>query len=122
MRRWLLPLAVFAVGVGLGLLVGWVLWPVQYYDTAPADLHPDYKDEYVRMVALTYDVTHDLTTARNRLTRLDGEEPTAPLVDLTERLIDRGVEPDIIRPLATLARDLDAATPSMAPYLGGDDS
>jgi hypothetical protein len=118
-RRWLLPLAVFAVGVGLGLLVGWVLWPVQYYDTAPADLQADYRDEYVRLVALTYDVTGDLTAARRRLARLDADEPSAPLVDLTERLIDRGAAPEIIRPLAVLARDLGAETPPMAPYLEG---
>jgi hypothetical protein len=117
MRRWLWILLGLAAGVGVGLLIGWVVAPVQYYDTVPAQLHPVYQREYVRLVAFTYAVTGDLDVAAARLARLNPAAPLAPLQTLTEDMISEEASPAIIRPLARLAEDLDAATPVMAPYL-----
>ena len=33
------------VGLGLGLLFTWQVWPVQYYDTDPVDLRAEHKDD-----------------------------------------------------------------------------
>jgi len=117
MKRWLWLLPGLAAGIGLGLLIGWVIAPVTYYDTIPAQLHPLYQDEYVRLVALTYDVTQDLEAARDDLVALDPNDPTDPLQMLTERLIAEGASTDSIVPLARLAQDLGAETPIMAPYV-----
>jgi hypothetical protein len=50
-----------AVGLFLGLLIGWwllgvVLFPVDWEDAAPVDLHPTYRKEVVRAIADAYSV------------------------------------------------------------------
>jgi len=115
----LLALTGLVVGVALGLLVGWVLWPVRYTNTAPAQLRQDYHDDYVLMVAAAYQVEGDLEAARARLALLDADDPARPVVDLAERLIAGGGRPADIGMLVRLADALGAATPSMTPYLEG---
>jgi hypothetical protein len=113
----LLALAGLSAGVGLGLLIGWVLWPVQYTHTAPPQLRQDYRDDYVLMVAAAYQVEGDLGSARVRLAELDGTAPARPVVELAERWIAEGGRSGDILLLARLADALEAATPAMAPYL-----
>jgi hypothetical protein len=108
-----------ALGVGLGLLIGWLLWPVRYTNTALDQLHPAYKEEYIRMVAMAYQVDGDLSRARDDLAALNPTEPHVPLVTLTEKLIARRAAPHVILPLAHLSKDLNALTPAMEPYLRG---
>lgn len=117
MKRWLWLLPGLAVGVGLGLLIGWVIAPVTYYDTVPAQLHPLYQKEYVRLVALTYAVTQDLEAAQTDLTALNPTDPVAPLQEVTAELIAEDAPTVVIESLARLAQDLDAEMPVMAPYL-----
>ncbi len=108
-----------ALGIAMGLLVGWVLWPVQYTNTAPAQLRQDYRNDYILMVAAAYRVERNPEAARERLARLDPEQPERPLVELAETLIAQGGRPGDIQMLVQLAQALDAATPAMLPYLGG---
>jgi hypothetical protein len=90
---------------------------VTYTNTSPSALREDYRDEYVLMVATAYEVEGDRERARERLTRLDSEEPSAPVVGLAERLIEQGgSEQDVVR-LARVAEALDATTPTLTPYL-----
>jgi heme/copper-type cytochrome/quinol oxidase subunit 2 len=68
------PLLFYAIAVGigavvglvLGLLVGWVIWPVQWTDAAPAHLHPDYQEEWLRMAIDSYSVNQDAALATRR--------------------------------------------------------
>lgn len=62
-----------AIGIGLGLIYGWIIEPVKYVDTAPDSLRLDYKTDYVLMVAEAYQVEHDLNLAVQRLTLLGGD-------------------------------------------------
>ena len=117
MKRWYWLLIGLVAGLGLGLLVGWVIAPVQYNDTAPSALHPVYRDEYLSLVARTYAIDHQLDAAQTRLRRLDATTPTAPLLKLIARLITADAPPAAIAPLTWLAQDLNVATPAMAPYL-----
>jgi hypothetical protein len=120
MRRvLLLALVGLAAGAALGLLVGWVLWPVQYTNTAPAQLRQDYRDDYILMVATAYQVEGDLEAARARLALLDPDRPARPVVELAERLIAEGGRLGDIAALAHLADALGEATSPMAPYLEG---
>jgi hypothetical protein len=53
------------VGLIVGLVVlGWWLWPVQWYDAAPSNLHPDYQDWWMRMSIISYGATGDAATAK----------------------------------------------------------
>ncbi|MGQ9467176.1 MAG: hypothetical protein ACUVXE_02745 [Anaerolineae bacterium] len=115
----LLGLVGLALGIALGLLIGWVLWPVQYTNTAPAQLRQDYRNDYVLMVAAAYQVEGNAGAALERLARLDPEQPTRPLVELTETLIAQNGRPGDISMLVQLAEALGVTTPAMGPYLGG---
>lgn len=107
-----------ALGVALGLLIGWVLWPVQYTNTAPAQLRHDYRTDYILMVAAAYEVEKNPDAARDRLARLEPEHPERPLVELTETLIAQKGRPTDIQMLVRLAEALNAVSPAMLPYLG----
>lgn len=75
MSRWIGFLLAIAVGVGLGLLYGWVINPVEYTDTAPNTLRIDYKTDYVLMVAEAYQTEKDLPLALRRLALLGNAPP-----------------------------------------------
>jgi hypothetical protein len=79
MRRWFLFLIVVLLGVGVGLLYGWVINPVKYVDTTPAKLRSDYQTDYVLMVAEAYQADGDLDLAARRLAVL-GESHPAEIV------------------------------------------
>ena len=124
MSGWARGLAVYALiglatGLAVGLAVGW-FWPVQYQDTEPSVLRQDYLDDYIVMVATSYEIEGDLDRARQRLALLDPQEPTAPVVELTERLVEAGGSSQDVRRLARLAWDLKAVTPTAdVPAEGG---
>jgi len=58
------------VGLSLGLFYAWLVDPVEYYDTDPADLRPDLRDDYLLLIAMSYDLTGDLARAQARLATL----------------------------------------------------
>lgn len=43
------PIILFVVGLGLGLLIGWVIAPVEFKDATPYYLRPDLQEDYLRM-------------------------------------------------------------------------
>lgn len=75
-KRIALFLLMITLGVGLGLLIGWVLYPVEYENTTPSMLHKDYKADYVLMVAEIYNNDQNLEQASRRLALLDSQSPT----------------------------------------------
>jgi hypothetical protein len=66
---------VILLGIGLGLLYGWVLNPVQYVNTSPDSLRVDYKTDVVLMVAEAYQSDGDLSQAARRLAILGDQAP-----------------------------------------------
>lgn len=55
------------IGIMIGLLVGWKISPVTYFDITPASLHEDFQKEYLVMVALSYEANGDIGRARARI-------------------------------------------------------
>ncbi len=108
-----------ALGVGLALLIGWVLFPAAPANTQPDVLRPDYKEEYVRLLSIAYQVDGDLDQARQRLAVLNPEAPMSSLVTLTERWILQDKAEHLILPLIRLARDLGVETTLMQRYVQG---
>jgi hypothetical protein len=118
--KWVTQTAVgIAAGLTLGFAVGWWLWPVQYTNTAPGVLRQDYRDDYVAMVAAAYEVEGDLEQAREWLKLLNPEDPSAPVIELAERLVEADGSAEDITHLARLARALGANSPTLIPYLEG---
>ncbi len=54
------------LGLALGLLVGWVLWPVEYTNAVPKILGQHYQEEYLRMAVDSYRGNKDLGLALQR--------------------------------------------------------
>jgi hypothetical protein len=97
------------LGLVLGLLVGWVIWPTGYYNATPAMLRQDFRDEYLVWVAKDYAATGNLEQAQQRLGVAFWEKDTlkAALEDLAQR---RGGED--AQYLMRLAQDLPEAPPA----------
>jgi len=63
------PLIAGIVGLVVGLIIGlpilgWWLWPVRWYNAAPANLHPGYQDRWLQMAIISYNVTGDAAAAK----------------------------------------------------------
>jgi hypothetical protein len=58
------------IGVALGLLVSWWLWPVEYTDVSPDTLRPAHRTEYIVLIAQAYKHDGDLRRAQIRLAAL----------------------------------------------------
>lgn len=74
-KNWLLLALATLCGLIFGLVYGWVLSPVQYVDTTPADLRADFKADYTLMVAETYASEQNLDLAARRLASLGSQPP-----------------------------------------------
>jgi MFS superfamily sulfate permease-like transporter len=104
------------VGVGIGLYLGWVQFPVQFIDSAASSLAQTHKDDYTLMIAAGYAADEDLDGAIERLRVLGIQDVPSYVQATTERLISnsRGVEE--IRLLVNLAEGMGRLTPMMEPY------
>ncbi len=100
-----------ALGAAAGLYLGWVVTPVDYIDTAPASLHPAYKDDYTLMVATVYAADGDLEAARARLASLGYADPGAAVTATFQRLQKAGYPAADLERLASLAKVLGAPPP-----------
>ena len=79
MVRWFRFLLVILIGIGLGLIYGWLINPVEYIDTSPNTLRIDYKSDYVLMVAESYQLDQDTSLVLRRLALL-GSDPAADII------------------------------------------
>ncbi|MBN1135284.1 MAG: hypothetical protein JXM73_01790 [Anaerolineae bacterium] len=121
-RTWpilaVLILVGLTAGIGLGLTLGWVVWPVSYTNTTLANLSTANKEDYIVLTAAAYTADRDLEKAEGRLAWL--EAPNAPqwVAELADRFIAEGRNETDIRSLVELAHALGVDTEQMAPYLG----
>ncbi|MGQ9467231.1 MAG: hypothetical protein ACUVSH_07115 [Anaerolineae bacterium] len=105
----------FATGAVLGLLVGllfaWLIWPTSYYNATPAMLRRDFRDDYLAWVAKEYAQNRDLPQAQTRLgLGYWKKEPVAVLEDLAQRR--GGADGENLRALAQALKEAPAPTPS----------
>ena len=73
------------LGFAIGLVITWVLWPVQYSNVDATDLRPAYKDDYIRMISAAYQVDGDLNAAKEQLNQLGLKNPAQSINDLIAR-------------------------------------
>jgi hypothetical protein len=78
------------IGLALGLLVAWVISPVEYVDTAPASLRADFKKGYRSMIASAYLATGDLGRAQSRLSLLGDADPVQALTLQAQNALSAG--------------------------------
>ena len=96
MKRWLPPLIAVIVGIGLGVLYGWVVDPVEFVDTTPDTLRADFRADYVLMVAEAYQAENDLDAAGLRLAAWNSEPPAQVAANAVDLARTYGFsEPDV---------------------------
>jgi hypothetical protein len=98
-------------GLALGLLVAWVISPVQYVDTTPATLRADFKDQYRLLIAQAYLASGDLGRAQARLDLLADASPDQALTAQAQRLLAVDSPPEAVHALALLALHLQQDSP-----------
>ncbi len=76
-------IAAGVLGLLIGLIFAYVIWPVQYTDAAPEHLHPNYQLDYMRMVVDSYNLRQDNALATKRISAL-GDDSAAALQALID--------------------------------------
>ncbi len=117
MRRIIFILIALAAGVGLGLVVGWYVWPVTYTESAPTRMRQDWKDEAIWMAAQAFAYDRDLEAAQIRLRPLGADDLGKLVLARTEKAIAQNLAPKQITSLARLAAALGARSERTDPYL-----
>ena len=118
MPRWLFSVIAIAIGIGLGLLYGWVISPVQFVDTTPASMRADYRADYVLMIAEAYHADQNTDLAIRRLAVFGSNSPAeiASQALQTGQII--GYSAEDISTLQELTRALQAYQPAPTPIEG----
>ncbi len=116
LRTLLVIIIGLALGVGVGLLIGWRLSPTEFVNATPAYLATEYQQDYVRLVAAGYAMDGDLAAAKTRLAGL-GEGGEAVLTAVMIDAILQQQNEQEIRRLVNLAAALGISSPAMTPYL-----
>lgn len=109
-----------AIGLGLGLYLGWVAWPTEFTDAAPQILQEQYRKDYALMIATTYALDGDLRSAERRVNSLAGEgNGRSYFFAVTLDTILRNEDEEAMRQMVRLAVDLGLDSPAFTPYLAG---
>lgn len=107
----------FIIGAGIGLLLGWVAWPLEISDADPAAMDERFQVDYTLMIASAYSGDDDLENARSRLANLAKYDAGHWVLGVTvDHILDGAPEADILM-LVNLANDLGQTSPAMEPYL-----
>ncbi len=83
------------IGLIIGLIFAWAIWPVQYTDASPENLHENFQIDYMRMVVDSYTLRQDDALAKKRIDALGEDGPvtlqkliTNPGDDLSRMTLD----------------------------------
>ncbi len=104
------------IGIGAGLVYGWMINPPPYRDLPLASLRSDFKADYVLMVAEVYRQDANLPQALRRLSQLAPDLPPARIV--AEALLtasDLQYDPADLETLSNLAQGVQATGGGEAP-------
>jgi hypothetical protein len=71
------PVVLFFGGIGIGLLIGWVIAPVEYTDTTPDALRADLQVDYLRMAIDSFRLNQNPDLAVQRWQNLGTDAATA---------------------------------------------
>ncbi|MHB0856903.1 MAG: hypothetical protein ACYC5M_04960 [Anaerolineae bacterium] len=107
-------------GSALGLALGWLVWPVTWFDTDPSDLRVPHQIDYVSMAADSFVLTADDEAARRRLYALVDEdtswEQVANLVERVAVAQARDLEPVAAERIRALALAVELPSPGLQEY------
>lgn len=107
---------VLIIGVALGLAYAWLIEPVTFSETSPAQVMKSYREAWLIMSAEALAQDGDWERTQARLNALRDADLPQTIADLFERYRANGPNPTA-RALARLADRLNARTPAMQVYL-----
>ncbi len=116
-RKLIFILIALAAGIGVGLLIGWYVWPVTYTESAPVRMRQDWKDEAVWLAAQAFAYDRDLDAAQARLRPLGSDDLGKLVLDRAEKAIAQNLARQQITHLVRLAAALGARSQHTDPYL-----
>lgn len=108
-----------AIGCGIGLIVAWFVWPVEYTDADPSALGQPYKDDLVQMISASFVVDGDLTAAKQWLSQLGRNYSSKTFSDLIARDQESANDSKTQEALAILAQALGFDTAEISQLLSG---
>jgi hypothetical protein len=117
MRKIIIALIALTIGLGLGVALGWYVWPVTYTEAQPNRMGASWQDEAIWMAAQAFAYDHDLESAQARLLPLGSEDLGTLALDRTTRAIAQKIPVTQIAYLARLAAALGARSPQTDEYL-----
>jgi hypothetical protein len=117
MRKIIFALIALAIGLGLGVAIGWYVWPVTYTEAQPNRMGASWKDESIWLAAQAFAYDHDLEAAQARLRPLGSEDLGVLVLDRATRAIDQKLSATQIVYLVRLAAALGARSPQTDKYL-----
>src|SRR5689334_1546728 len=112
--NWIRIIIGAALGVGLGLVYGWVIDPIEYIDVTPGILREDYRADYVLMVAEAFHNEYNTEAAARRLALLGSEAPAHIVASTLDYAQAHGFTPTEI----SLLQELLSAMQSFSPQQG----
>jgi hypothetical protein len=115
MPRWLPPILFIIIGLGLGLVYGWILNPVKFVDTTPASLRVDYRTDYILMVAEAYHADQNIDLAIRRLAIFGSESPATVAADALQAGRQTNYSEGDLALLQDLTRAMQATQPVSTP-------
>jgi hypothetical protein len=74
---WVFIVLALLAGIGIGIIYGWYIDPVDYFDLPPDTLRADYKADYVLVTAEAYQAEQDPGLAARRLAIFGSKSPSA---------------------------------------------
>lgn len=96
------------IGLISGLIYAWLLDPVQFVNTSPDSLRPEFKADHRVLIALAYEADGNIVRAGQRLALLGDQDPLVALIAQAEQMQkQKGYERESAA-LARLAADLQA--------------
>lgn len=117
MVRFLVSLVLGAlVGLGIGLYLGWVQFPVEYVNSPITALDPRYRDDYTVMIAQGFQADNDAVGAIQRLRVLGIDNVPEFVFQEAERYISNSRSPQEIQALIALSEGLGRTSPLFNQY------
>jgi hypothetical protein len=116
MNTRLLVVIALVVGAAIGLAYAWLIEPVTFVESSPAQVMKPYREAWLIMAAEAYAQDGDWERTQARVNALRDADLPQTLAELFERYQANGPNPTA-RALARLADQLNVRTPAMQVYL-----
>jgi hypothetical protein len=116
MNTRLLVVIALVVGAAIGLAYAWLIEPVTFVESSPAQVMKPYREAWLIMAAEAYAQGGDWERTQARVNALRAADLSQTLAELFERYQANGPNPTA-RALARLADQLNVRTPAMQVYL-----